>query len=156
MRNYPIDSPQAKARIIALALLADGGLDKSEIECLESQDIVSRIGITTNAFETVLQEFCQDIDQSGLCGLNGQLRLEHPAIEAMLDEIRQRDVRQALLRAIFSIVHADRNVSLGEAKLTALAMTRWGISRQNFEPEKRSHLAGLPPQVRRLVAEACS
>lgn len=156
MRNYPIDSPQAKARIIALALLADGGLDKSEIECLEGSNTLTRIGITSNALDVVMHEFYQDIHQSGLFGPNGQLRFEHPSIEAMLDEIRQRDVRKALLRAIFDIVHADRNVGLGEAKLTALAMTRWGISRQSFEPEKQSHLDGLPPQVRNLVAEACS
>jgi len=156
MRNYPIDSPQAKARIIALALLADGCLDKSEIECLERRDIVNRIGITNHAFDMVMHEFCQDIDHSGLCGRNGQLNLEHPAIKAILDEIRQRNVRQDLLRAIFDIVHADRNVSVGEAQLTSLAMSHWGISRQNFAPSKRSHLAGLPPQVRKLVAEACS
>jgi len=156
MRHYPIDSPQAKARIISLALLADGGLDKSEIECLESLDIVSRIGISSDAFDMVMHEFYQDIHLSGLYGPNGQLNLEHQAIEAMLDEIRQRDARQSLLRTIFEIVHADRNVSLGEAKLTALAMARWGIRQQNFESERRSHLSGLPPQVRKLVAEACS
>jgi hypothetical protein len=156
MRNYPIDSPQAKARIIALALLADGGLDKSEIECLESRDIVGRIGITSSAFDTVLYEFCQDIDQSGLCGRNGQLNLDHPAIDAMLGEIRQAHVRKLLVRTIFDIVHADRNLSLGEAQLTSRAMSHWGIRRQNIELEKRSHLAGLPPHVRKLVAEACS
>ncbi|EXI81685.1 MAG: hypothetical protein AW12_02762 [Candidatus Accumulibacter sp. BA-94] len=29
MRKYPIDSPEAMARIVALALLADGALDHS-------------------------------------------------------------------------------------------------------------------------------
>lgn len=156
MRNYPIDSPQAKARIIALALFADSGLDKSEIECLESRDIVNRIGITTETLDMVMYEFCQDIDQSGLRRPNGQLDLDHPAIEAMLNEIRQRNVRQTLLRSIFDIVYADRNVSVGEAQLTSRAMIHWGIRRQDLAQPNRSHLAGLPPQVRRLVAEACS
>jgi len=155
MRNYPIDSPQAKARIIALALFADSGLDKSEIEYLESRDIVNHVGITTETFDMVMHEFCQDIDQSGLRRPNGQLDLEHPAIEAMLSEIRQRNVRQTLLRVIFDIVHADRNVCLGEAQLTSRAMNHWGIKRQNLVQSNRSYLAGLPPQVRKLVAEAC-
>jgi uncharacterized tellurite resistance protein B-like protein len=156
MRTYPIDSPQAKSRIIALTLLADGGLDKSEIECLESQDIVNRLGIASETFDTVMREFCEDLDQSGLCRRNGQLDLEHPAIEAMLNEIRQRNVRQALLRTIFDIVHADSNVSQGEAQLTSRAMKHWGIRQQNLTQPKQSYLAGLPPQVRKLVAEACS
>lgn len=156
MRNYPIDSPQAKARIIALALFADSGLDKSEIECLESRDIVNRLGSSTETFDKVMHEFCQDIDHSGLRRPNGQLDLEHPAIEAMLDEIRHPNIRQTLLRVIFEIVHADCNVSLGEAQLTSQAMSHWGIKRQDLVQPNRSYLAGLPPQVRRLVAEACS
>lgn len=156
MRNYPIDSPQARARIIALSLLADGGLDNSEIECLDSYDIVSRVGITAEAFDQVMHEFCEDVDQSGLLRHNGQLDLEAPAVAAMLDEIRQRNIRQTLLRAIFDIVLADRNVSLGEAQLTSRAMAHWGIRRQELAPSKPAQYAGLPPQVRRLVAEACS
>ena len=145
MRTYPIDSPQAKSRIIALALLADGGLDKSEIECLESQDIVNYLGISSKTFNTVMHEFCEDIDQSGLRRSNGQLDLD-----------RQRNVRQLLLRTIFDIVHADRNVSQGEAQLTARAMNHWGIRQHNLTQPNHAYLAGLPPQVRKLVAEACS
>ena len=156
MRHYPIDSPQAKARIIALALLADGGLGKSEIECLDSRDIVGRLGIPAGTFDTVMHQFCQDVEQYGLLLPNGQLELGSPAVREILDEVRQRSVRQALLRTIFDIVLADRNLSMGEAQLTALAMSHWGIRRQEIVPSKRSHLAGLPPQVRRAVAEACS
>lgn len=156
MRTYPIDSPEAKARIIALALLADGALDNSELECMESQDIVSELGIPARTFDTVMYEFCQDIDQSGLRRSNGQLDLEHPAIEAMLNEIHQRNIRQALLSAMFNIVHADRDISLGEAQLTSRAMKHWGIRHQHLSQRKPSYLAGLPPQVRRIVADACS
>lgn len=74
----------------------------------------------------------------------------------MLNEIRQRNVRQALVRTIFDIVHADHNISQGEAQLTSRAMKHWGIRRQNLTQPKHSYLADLPPQVRKLVAEACS
>lgn len=156
MRNYQIDSPQAKARIIVLALLADGGLDKSEIECLQSRDIVDRLGIASETFDMVMHQFCEDVDQYGLRLPNGQLDLGAPAIRAILDEVRQRNLRQLLLRTIFDIVLADRNLSLGEAQLYALAMSHWGIQRQELMSPQRPHLAGLPPQVRRAVAEACS
>jgi hypothetical protein len=156
MRNYPIDSPQAKARIVALALLADGGLDKSEIECLDSRDIVDRIGVAPEAFDAVLHQFCEDIDQYGLLQPNGQLALGSPAILAILDEVRQRNARQTLLRTIFDIVLADRNLSVGEAQLTALAMAHWGIRRHELATPPRSHLSGLPLHVRRAVAEACA
>lgn len=156
MRNYPIDSPQAKARIVALALLADGGLDKSEIECLDRGDIVDRLGITAETFDSVMHQFCEDIDQYGLRRPNGQLELGAPEILAVLDEVRQRRVRTSLLRTIFDIVLADRKMSMGEAQLTALAMSHWGVQRHELTAQARPHHAGLPPQVRRAVAEACS
>lgn len=156
MRNYPIDSPQAKARIIALALLADGGLDKSEIECLDGRDIVDRLGIAAETFERVIHQFCEDVDQYGLRSPNGQLHIDTPAVRTILDEVRERNVRKQLLRTVFDIVLADRNLSLGEAQLTTLAMSQWGIQRQELAAPTKPYLAGLPPQVRRAVAEACS
>lgn len=156
MRNYPIDGPQAKARIIALALLADGGLDKSEIEFLDSRDIVDRLGIAQEAFDKVMRQFCEDVEQYGILQANGQLDLWSPAIKQILDEVRQPKERQALLRTIFDIVLADRNLSLGEAQLTALAMSHWGIRAHELAAPKQPKWPGLPPNVRRAVAEACS
>lgn len=156
MRTYPNDSPEAKARIIALALLADGSLDKSELECLENHDVVSRQGISASTFESVLCEFCQDIEQSGLRRTDGQLDLDNPAIAAVLGEIQDPNIRKSLLRAIFDIAQADRDLSLGEIQLTSMAMRYWGITHQSLQQTARQHLSGLPPKVRKLVAEACS
>ncbi|MBL8437632.1 MAG: hypothetical protein JNM61_05475 [Zoogloeaceae bacterium] len=156
MRTYKSDSPEAKARIIALALLADGGLDKSELECLENQDVVSHLGIAAATFESVLYEFYQDIEQSGLRLTNGQLDLDNPAIEAVLGEIQHPATRKALLRAIFDIAQADSDLSLGELRLTSMAMRHWGITHQSLQQASRPHLSGLPPKVRKLVTEACS
>ena len=35
MRSYPANSPQAAARIVALAVVADGDIGDAEIECLD-------------------------------------------------------------------------------------------------------------------------
>ncbi|MBL8448216.1 MAG: hypothetical protein JNJ44_12470 [Zoogloeaceae bacterium] len=156
MRTYPSDSPEAKARIIALALLADGGLDKSELECLDNQDVVSHLGIAAGTFDSVLFEFYQDIEQSGLRRTDGQLDLENPAIEAVLDEIHHPNHRKSLLRAIVDIAQADRDLSLGELRLTSMAMRHWGITHQSLQQTSRPPLSGLPPKVRKLVGDACS
>lgn len=156
MRTYEPDSAQAKARLIALALLADGGLDKSELDYLENRGIIDSLGIASPTFDSVMHELCQDIDQLGIRLPSGQLDLDHPAIESILSEISQRKIRQTLLTVMFDIVHADNAISLGEAQLTSRAMKRWGIRRQQIAQSKQPFDAGLPPQVRKLVAEACS
>ena len=44
MRTYPNNSPQAAARIVALAMLADGHLCKTELDLLERMDAIARLG----------------------------------------------------------------------------------------------------------------
>lgn len=46
MRTYPRNSPQAAARIVALAMLADGHVCRSEIEALERCDAAARLGLS--------------------------------------------------------------------------------------------------------------
>lgn len=42
MRSYPANSPEAAARIVALALVADGHVSLIEIDTLQRQDIACR------------------------------------------------------------------------------------------------------------------
>ena len=58
MRSYPIDSAEAMARIVAVALLADGVLDHSEVEALEKHELRNNLGLPAETLERVLHEFC--------------------------------------------------------------------------------------------------
>ena len=46
LRAYPVDSPRAKARLIVLALLADGRVDASELDGLAKYRAFEELGIT--------------------------------------------------------------------------------------------------------------
>lgn len=127
MRTYQIDSPQAKARIVAVALLADGSLDRSELALLDRDAIVESLGMAPEEFDDVIHEFCSDILRYAVRDDCEEPEIDPQAIDAMLDEIRDRDLQKRLLRTIYRIVHADRSLSAGEAVLAAQAMERWGI-----------------------------
>ena len=45
MRNYPRNSPQAAARIVALLLIADGHVSRSEMDALYGRDIERELGL---------------------------------------------------------------------------------------------------------------
>ena len=53
MRQYPTDSPEASARIVALALLADGSIDLSEMESLQRHRIIGKLGFDQVWFGTL-------------------------------------------------------------------------------------------------------
>ena len=127
MRQYLIDSSQAKARIVAAALLADGGIDKSELDVLDRYAIAEQLAMSQDDFDTVVREFYEDMLQYAGRGDGGELELDGDAIDSMLDEIRSSDLRMQLLRSIFEIVYADRRLSAGEAFLASRAMKRWNI-----------------------------
>ncbi|GAA5174478.1 hypothetical protein GCM10025771_04290 [Niveibacterium umoris] len=127
MRHYAVDSPEAKARLVALALLADGAIDLNEIEALERHEVVTRLGLDQACFDRVVREFCEDMLVSANRGPSGQVELDEETIDALLDDIRDPQIRKRMLRAVLDIVNADGRLAEGEAVLVSHAMASWGL-----------------------------
>jgi hypothetical protein len=60
LRTYPVDSPRAKARLLVLALLADGRVDAAELDGLAKYQAFAELGISRDDFFQVLYDFCAD------------------------------------------------------------------------------------------------
>lgn len=127
MRHYPIDSPEAKARVVALALLADGAIDLNEIDALERHEVVARLGLDHACFDRVVREFCEDMLVSANRGPSGQVELDEETIDALLADIHDPLMRKRMLRAVLDIVNADGRLADGEAVLVTHAMQCWGL-----------------------------
>jgi hypothetical protein len=153
MRKYPIDSPQARARIIAAALLADGGLDKSELDLLDFGAVVERLGIPRDLFDETMHAFCDDLNQYGVRKAGGDLGLNPETVAAMLEEIRHPDIRRRLLCVILEIVSADRRLDDSEAGFVSQAFDAWEADAPGGAAEPRRAGRRWPPRVRRLPAE---
>lgn len=130
MRNYPIDSTEAMARIVAIALLADGALDPSEIEALEKHQLRDNLGLPTETLERVIHEFCDDLLQTARAPNIGQIELDVQLVNHLLDDIQSPDLQKKALTAIVDIVNADGSLNAGEAILISQAMSRWGLELQ--------------------------
>ena len=127
MRHYPSDSPEALGRIVALAMMADGAIDPSELRLLEASPTLSRLGLDADRFERVCHEFCSDMLGTAQRLSSGQLELDAETIDLLLDEVSQPQLRAATLRTMLDIVHADDQLAGGEAVLVARAMRRWSL-----------------------------
>ena len=68
MRSYPIDSPEAATRLLAMALLADGHYAVSEIKTLDRLNAPARLGLGPESFKAVINHFCEDL----LLATNGE------------------------------------------------------------------------------------
>lgn len=125
MRHYETDSSPAAARILALTMLADGGLDRNEVEALMQSDLVRRLGIGTVEFERILREYCDDLLTSAHYLDGMRLKLADEVLELLLEDIAEPALQRALLRAMQEIVAADGVETAAEVEVLARALTKW-------------------------------
>ncbi|MGA7778644.1 MAG: TerB family tellurite resistance protein [Paraburkholderia sp.] len=118
MRTYKCDSPQAAARLVALALLADSHVGSNELKALEGAGLSDRLGLKAGEFQTIMQSLCEDLalaahlNWGNLCKFNPEL-MEH-----LIAEIQDPQMRAEVMSLSRVAIHADRHVT--EAEFTVL------------------------------------
>ena len=127
MRFYNTDTPEALARIVVAAVLADGGLDKAELQLLERNSVIPRLGMSPEEFDRVVHEFCDDMQIVSLRDHSGQLALDRETIDQLLSDVHSPNLQMSLLGILLDIVSADDRLSPGELTVVSQAMTRWGL-----------------------------
>ena len=152
LRDYTSDSPQARARLVVLAMLADGRLDDAELDSLDRNGTLAALGIDRDAFFTVLYDFCADVE--GLPRGDGDYLLAPSVLHKMLAEVSRSDDRETLLRLIFDVIRSDGRLARGEAALFWQAVDTWSIraaeTRAALNRRRRSIAMAVRTSVRPL------
>ena len=115
MRAYPTNSPEALARLIAMAILADGRLDNREIDWLKHHDTVSLVGIEQDVLIQALLDCCRDVITEA--EQERVFLLEERRLARLADDIVDPTLQKVALSAILIIAKADGAVSEGEQTL---------------------------------------
>ena len=126
MRHYEPDSAHAVARVLSLALLSDGGIDKSEIDWIARTKVLDRLGIEPATFDEVMQDFYEDVMVSTDYFDAMHFRLSAETIDALLDEVVDPDCQSEMLSIMLDVTSADGHLSEGELNLLSRAIERWG------------------------------
>jgi uncharacterized tellurite resistance protein B-like protein len=127
LRTYPNDSPRAAARIVALALLADGSLSRVELERLERMDAPARLGLSRDDLYEVVQNCCEDLLGAPCLSWDEACRLDRETMRLLLSEIRQPALRCSVLQLCASVADADSHITDGEMAVLRAAVEDWGI-----------------------------
>lgn len=147
LRSYPANSPRATARLVALALLADGQLDERELATLERRGAFATLGISREDFVQVLYDFCADVAR--LSESAGGYRLSHSVLSALFDEVDDPRAKERVMNLIVAVVSSDGRYTEGEQKLILGALHSWGGSLRKGRPREgfalRRHT--LPPEA---------
>lgn len=130
MRSYPRNSPQAAARILALAMLADGHPCESELALLESLQVHEQLGLSRAELHAVVHTFCEDLlaCSVGMCWAD--LSTLRPApLRQVLGEVDDPALQNQLMALCISLVAADRHLAEGESVVLA-ALLHWRLPLQ--------------------------
>lgn len=133
MRNYPTDSPQAAARIIALTVVADREIDQAELDLLERLHVDTQLGLDQSTLHGVLDTFCEDLLSSGQLKWSDACPVDEATLTQLMAEIVSPVLRKLLLRLCIEIAEADAHVAQGEAVVLNAAVEHWGLQRYMLE-----------------------
>ena len=142
MRIYPCDSPQAAARIVALTVLADRDISKTELELLDRLAVHEQLGLDREEFQTVLDSLCEDLLSSEQLQWADACPVDDRTLAGLMGEIEDPALRRKLLRLCIEIAEADGQVADGEAIVLTAAVEHWGLHREMFR------LPGRDPPAR--------
>ena len=133
MRCYPIDSPQAAARIVALAAMADGHLDRRELDHLERIGVHDQLGMTRADWHDVLHALCEDLLACTRLTWGDACSVDPLTLQHLLAEVHDPALRERVLALSLVAAEADAQVTDGEALVLAAAVERWGLQHWMFE-----------------------
>ena len=132
MRRYPVNSPQAAARIVALTVIADGDIGGAEIEWLDRLSVHEQLGLARHELHTLLDTFCEDLLSSGQLNWADACPVDECTLADLMGEIQDPSLRLKLLRWCVEVAESDAHVAQGESIVLVAAVEHWGLHREMF------------------------
>lgn len=127
MRTYPRNSPQAAARIVALVLISDGHVSRSEYEALDQLDDGLDFGLASQDMPGIVQALCEDLLMEGFDGRSVLSHVGDGLMASLMAEVKDPHLQRKVLRVAACVVHADRHLSDGEAAMLGAISRHWGL-----------------------------
>ena len=138
MRSYPVNSPQAAARIIDLTVVADGDIGAAEIEWLDRLAVHQQLGLGRHELHALLDIFCEDLLSSDQLKWADACPVDERTLADLMGEIQDRALRLKLLRLCVELAQVDAHVGDGESSVLVAAVEHWGLHHEMFRSSSRN------------------
>ncbi|MDP2008368.1 MAG: TerB family tellurite resistance protein [Rubrivivax sp.] len=138
MRSYPVNSPQAAARIVALTVVADGDIGDAEIKCLDRLAVHEQLGLARHELHALLDTFCEDLLSSDQLQWADACPVDERTLADLMGEVQDPALRLKLLRLCVELAEVDAHVDDGESSVLIAAVEHWGLQSEMFRPSSRN------------------
>ena len=133
MRSYPRNSPEAAARIVALTLLADGHLSRSELDVLERNKAAQSLGLAPDGLHQVLHTLCEDLLAGAHQNWADACKVDPATLSELLGEVDDPVLRLKVMRLCVDVANADQHVAEGESVVLSAVLDHWGAGALKVE-----------------------
>lgn len=125
MRTYPCNSPEAAARLVALVLIADGHVCRSEMDALDHLNVVRELGLQPDAMPGIVQTLCEDLLLGAYVSGSLLANVDDSALTSLMAEVTDPVLQGRVLRLAVAVANADRHFAEGEVLVLEAARRHW-------------------------------
>lgn len=131
MHTYPTNSPQAAARIVALALTTNNEIKTSAWAELASMQVHEHLGLTTEEWHEVVSELHTDLvgSATSLSDGPGDAR----TTRRLLDHVDDPELQRTVMRLCTGVINADGQVDEGESAFLLATLSQWELPPEEQE-----------------------
>ena len=127
MRNYPHNSPEAAARIVALVLISDGHVCSSEFDILKQLGAERELGLDPQLLPHIVHTLCEELLASGYESGSLIANVDDAALASLMAEISDPALQRKVLRLSLAAARADGHLADGEALVLQAARHHWKL-----------------------------
>ncbi|TDM07960.1 MAG: hypothetical protein C4K60_00040 [Ideonella sp. MAG2] len=143
MRSYPRNSPEAAARIVALVLIADGHVCRTEFDALTQLNAAHELGLPPDGLPRAVQTLCEDLLMGSYSGGSLMAQVDESALAALMAEVDEPALQTKILTLATAAAQADHHLAEGEALVLKAAQRYWseGAPALPLPPLRMPHAA---------------
>jgi hypothetical protein len=130
MRSYSRNSPEAAARIVALVLIADGHVCRSEFDVLHRPDAFRMLGLAPDALHRIVQDLCEDLVMGAYAAGSMLASIDAATLASIMAEVDEPALQRKVLEFAIVAAHADQTLAEGEAMVLEAAARHWNFGRK--------------------------
>ncbi len=127
MRNYPRNSPEAAARIVALVLISDGHVCSSEFDILKQLGAERELGLEPQFLPHIVRTLCEDLLTGGYETGSLMGNIDDSALASLMAEISDPVLQRKVLRLSLAAAAADGHLADGETLVVEAARHHWKL-----------------------------
>ena len=125
MHTYPVNSPDAVSRILALSMIVDGHLSPSEVRAMHAAPFLEQVGVDDDTFDRSLRQLCEDLLGAAANRHAGMVEIDPGLLDALLCDIQDPLLQVCLWKVMLDIIQADGHLDTRETTLVRRAARAW-------------------------------